>query len=68
MDQVKRFLTEKGLTPVDLPRGLVVHECLGVAVLVTAWVGCYYVRPSARIMAVLKQRNVDRWEGNYIVN
>lgn len=61
MEGVKKIFADKGLQPSDIPKGLVVHEVLGLGVLVTAWAGCYLLRPSARLMAVLRRGKEPLW-------
>lgn len=62
MDEVKKFFTARGIGTSDLAKGLVVHEVLGVAILFSAWGGCYIMRPSTRLMTVLKRKKSTQWE------
>jgi hypothetical protein len=40
-----------GLTAMDIPKALVVHETLGIALLGGAWAGCYHLEPTRRGLA-----------------
>ena len=62
MEDVKRFLSNAGLSPTDLPKALMIHECLGVSVLLLAWGGCWAVKPSRRLLAALQVRRVADWQ------
>jgi len=62
MEEVKRFFAARGIGTSELAKGLVIHEVLGAAILFSAWGGCYFARPSARLMAALKTRKNTQWE------
>jgi len=62
MEEIKSFFASRGLGTSELAKGLVIHEVLGVAILFSAWGGCYFLRPSARFMAVLKNKNHKQWK------
>merc|ERR1719347_909840 len=62
MEEIKSFFASRGLGTSELAKGLVIHEVLGVAILFSAWGGCYFMRPSARFMAVLKNKNHKQWK------
>ena len=62
MEEAKRLLTSAGLSPSDLPKALIIHEVLGVSVLVTAWAGCWAVTPSRRLLAALQVRKLAEWQ------
>jgi hypothetical protein len=42
---------ETGLTAMDIPKALAVHETLGIALLGGAWAGCYHLEPTRRGLA-----------------
>lgn len=39
---------ETGLTAMDIPKALVIHETLGIGLLGSAWAGCYHLEPTMR--------------------
>jgi len=62
MEEVKKFLKDKGLGVEDVPKGLVVHEVIGVGILLSAWGFCHMFKPSSKLVNVLKARNIGQWE------
>ena len=62
MEEVKNFFSSAGLSPTDLPKALVIHECLGVTVLLTAWAGCWAVKPSRKLLSALQVRKISEWK------
>ena len=55
MDELKSFFHSKGLEAKDIPKGIIAHELLGIGVLVSAWAGCYFVRPTANLVKIAKR-------------
>jgi len=62
MERLKDYFTSKGVSASDFPKGVIIHELLGVAVLAGAWVGCYYARPSGRLITTVKHRRPGLWQ------
>ena len=54
MEELKSFFHSKGLEAKDIPKGLIAHEILGLGILMTAWAGCYFIRPTATILSIAK--------------
>ena len=54
MDELKAFFSSKVIEPKDIPKGIVAHEMLGIGILVSAWAGCYVVRPTATLYRISK--------------
>ena len=54
MEELKSFFHSKGLEAKDIPKGIIAHEILGLGILVTAWTGCYFIRPTATILNTAK--------------
>ena len=54
MEELKSFFASKGLEAKDIPKGIVVHEILGLGILLSAWAGCYITRPTATILTISK--------------
>ena len=57
MEELKLFFTSKGLEAKDIPKGVVAHEILGLTILVSAWAGCYIIRPTATILRLTKSNS-----------
>ena len=55
MDELKAFFHSKGLEPRDIPKGIIAHEVLGIGILLSAWAGCYIVRPSSNLVKIAKR-------------
>jgi len=62
MEEVKKYLNSAGLTPGDLPTALVIHEVLGVSVLLSAWAACWAVKPSRHLLIALQVRRLPQWQ------
>jgi len=62
MEDVKKYFSSTGLSPTDLPKALIIHECLGVSVLLAAWGGCWVVKPSKRFLSALQVRRLAEWQ------
>ena len=55
MEGLKEFFRSKGLEAKDIPKGIVAHEVIGLGILVSAWAGCYFIRPTASLVRVAKR-------------
>ena len=42
-------------------KALVIHEILGVTILVSAWAACWAVKPSKYFLNILQVRKTDQW-------
>eukprot|EP00092_Neocalanus_flemingeri_P072350 GFUD01089070.1.p1 GENE.GFUD01089070.1~~GFUD01089070.1.p1 ORF type:complete len:137 (+),score=43.26 GFUD01089070.1:88-498(+) len=62
MEEVKKFLSSAGLRPADIPTALVIHEVLGVSVLLSAWAACWAVKPSRNLLNALQVRKLPEWQ------
>ena len=58
--QAEAYLLEHGLTPSDLPKAVLVHECLGIGLLATVWAACYSVQPTKRFGAAYDRDLMER--------
>ena len=56
LDKAKNYFLERGLTLIDIPKAALIHEGLGLSILLGIWTGCYVLRPSHRILIPLRQR------------
>lgn len=56
LDQAKQYLIDKGLTLVDIPKAVIIHETLGISLLLMIWSGCYVIRPSHHLLIPFKRR------------
>ena len=54
MEELKSFFISKGLDAKDIPKGIIAHEVLGLGILVSAWAGCYLIRPTSTFLNVIK--------------
>ena len=61
MEDLKKFLSSKDLSAGDIGKGLVVHEVLGVSVLVGAWAACWAVKPSRHVIKFLQLKKTAEW-------
>ena len=63
MDSVKAFFQSKGteLNAKTVGKALVIHEILGVTVLVSAWAACWAVKPSKYFLNILQVRKTHQW-------
>ena len=59
--RLRALLARQGLGPGDLPKAVVVHEGLGLAVLGGAWAACLAASPSSRLFAALQERRATEW-------
>ena len=48
MEETKKYFAAKGIDASDITKGIIIHEVLGVSLLVGFWAGCYVMRPSGR--------------------
>ena len=64
MESVKAFFNSKGteLNAKTVGKALVIHEILGVSVLVSAWAACWAVKPSKHFLDILQIRKIDQWK------
>lgn len=56
LDQKKQYLIERGLTLSDVPKAIIIHEALGISLLIMIWTGCYIIRPSHYLFLPFKRR------------
>jgi len=56
MERLKTHLKEQGITAADLPKAIVFHEVLGVAMAVGFWTACYHIQPSSNLLRPLAKR------------
>ena len=61
MEDLKKFLYSKDLSAGDIGKGLVVHEVMGVSVLVGAWAACWAVKPSRHLIKLLQLKKTAEW-------
>ena len=61
MEELKQFLVSKGVTAGDLGKAVIIHEVLGVSILLTAWAGCWAVKPSKHLVRALQLRQSEQW-------
>lgn len=40
----------------DLPRAIIIHECIGISLLVGVWAACFTIRPSYKAFQFAKTR------------
>ena len=64
MESVKAFFQSQGteLKAKTVGKALVIHEILGVTVLVAAWGACWAVKPSKHFLNILQIRKTDQWK------
>ena len=64
MESVKAFFQSQGteLKAKTVGKALVIHEILGVTVLVAAWGACWAVKPSKHFLTILQIRKTDQWK------
>ena len=64
MESVKAFFQSQGteLKAKTVGKALVIHEILGVTVLVAAWGACWAVKPSKHFLDILQIRKTDQWK------
>ena len=55
MEDLREFFRSRGLEAKDIPKGIVAHEVIGLGILVSAWAGCYFIRPTASLVRVAKR-------------
>ena len=63
MDSVKEFFQSKGtdLNTKTVGKALVIHEILGLTVLVSAWAACWAVKPSKHFLNILQVKKTAQW-------
>ena len=64
MESVKAFFQSQGteLKAKTVGKALLIHEILGVTVLVAAWGACWAVKPSKHFLNMLQIRKTDQWK------
>ena len=63
MDSVREFFHSKGtdLNAKTMGKALVIHEILGLTVLVSAWAACWAVKPSKHFLNILQVKKTAQW-------
>ena len=61
MEELKKYLTSRDISARDVTKAVVIHEVLGVSVMVTAWAACWAVKPSKRLLNILQIRKSVQW-------
>ena len=61
MEELKKYLTSRDISASDVTKAVVIHEVLGVSVMVTAWAACWAVKPSKRLLNILQIRKSVQW-------
>ena len=63
MEELKNFLSSKGVpvTARDMGGAVVIHEVLGLSVLVSAWAACWAIKPSRHLINSLQLRKRTEW-------
>ena len=56
LDKTKAYFFERGLTLIDIPKAAIIHEALGLTILLTFWASCYLIRPSHRLLIPLRRK------------
>jgi len=62
MEEVKQYFASKGLEAKDIPKGVLLHEVLGLGVLLSVWGGCYLMKPSGRFLQTLQKTQPQLWK------
>ena len=61
MEELKKFLASKDVSASDVGKAVIIHEVLGVTVMISAWAGCFVAKPSRNILNALQLRNRTEW-------
>ena len=61
MEELKKYLTSRDISASDVTKAVVIHEVLGVSVMVSAWAACWAVKPSKHLLSILQIRNSVQW-------
>ena len=61
MEELKKYLTSRDISASDVTKAVVIHEVLGMSVMVTAWAACWAVKPSKRLLNILQIRKSVQW-------
>ena len=62
MEGLKNFLASRNISASDVGKAVVIHEVLGVSVMVSAWAVCWAVKPSKHIINALQLRKTSQWK------
>ena len=62
MEELKKYLTSKDISASDVTKAVVIHEVLGVSVMVSAWAACWALKPSKHLLNILQVRRIILWE------
>lgn len=55
-EYTKQYFINKGLTLTDIPKAAIIHETLGLTILLTFWSCCYIARPSHHLLIPLQRK------------
>ena len=61
MEELKKYLTSRDISANDVTKAVVIHEVLGMSVMVTAWAACWAMKPSKRLLNILQIRKSVQW-------
>ena len=61
MEELKKYLTSRDISASDVTKAVVIHEVLGMSVMVTAWAACWAVKPSKSLLNILQIRKSVQW-------
>ena len=61
MEELKKYLTSRDISASDVTKAVVIHEVLGVSVMVSAWALCWAVKPSKNLLNILQVRRSVQW-------
>ena len=62
MEELKKYLTSRDISASDVTKALVIHEVLGVSVMISAWAACWALKPSKHLLNILQVRRIIQWE------
>lgn len=54
VEKAKNYFLEKKLSLSDIPKAAIIHEGMGITLLFMFWTGCYFIRPSHRLLVPIK--------------
>ena len=61
MEELKKYLTSRDISASDVTKAVVIHEVLGMSVMVTAWAACWAMKPSKHLLNILQIRKSVQW-------
>ena len=61
MEELKKYLTSRDISASDVTKAVIIHEVLGVSVMVSAWAACWAVKPSKHLLSILQIRKSVQW-------